>query len=615
MSQQERTEQWMMARRLRNALLATGLLGAAALTACSGVVGTPGTGTDAKARPDSTAAGGDGGTPSVDAGDRPAVVDPPVIVGPTIAESAGTLPMRRLTYREFDHMMARLLGETSPLASGANGWSPDTPNASGFIAPNEIAEYHAGKYAEAADMLVDAALLRAAAGGSTGKFVIPCKPTSAAGEATCAQEFINAFGMQAYRRPVAAAEATDLLAVFSAVRTTEGLSFTESIGAVAKAILQSPNFIYHWEVGPARPVVGSNGLIALGPWQIAARLATVLWEGMPDDELLKAAQNGELATPAQIVAQARRMLADPQAAQSLYSFHMQWLFNSDLRVNDLAEVTAKAGSLLTTAAAQGLQTEFTQFLLSVYGPAGDGTLNTLYTAPYAFVNHDLAAIYGVKGPDTGFAKVNLDPSQRAGIFTQVAFLAGIQDTVADNPIYRGIAIYSKVLCGTISPPPPDVPSVTFKPGGTTRQAYDKHGSSTCALGCHRLFDAPGFAFENFDGVGRYRTMEGTQPVDATGTFASPWTLNDMPGGSTFKFNDAVEMVKQLAVSSEAHACVDRQWARYVLGRMETAVDDGSIQAAYRAGAATAGFSLRDTLISLVSSKAFMYRKPSMGEPL
>jgi len=343
-------------------------------------------------------------------------------------------------------------------------------------------------------------------------------------------------------------------------------------------------------------------------------LAMSIWEGMPDDALFNAAQSGALSTPAQVLAQAERMLADPQATQSLYSFHLQWLFNMGFHVTDLSAMVGKPNSLLTDAAAQGLQTEFTQFISSVYVPPGDGTLNTLYTAPYAFVNKDLAAIYGVAGPAAGFSRVDLDPTQRAGIFTQVAFLAGIEDSIADNPVYRGLAIYTKALCGSIGGPPANVPSVNFTTGGTTRQAYDAHGSSQCASGCHSLFDPPGFAFENYDGAGRYRTTDGNQAVDATGTFSSPLKTGGM-AGTTFTFNNAVEFVKQLAASPEAQACVARQWARYALGRMEAQPDVGSLQVAYRAGTAAPGFSVRDMLTSLLASKAFTKRQRSDGEPM
>jgi len=538
------------------------------------------------------------------------------IIGPAATESAGALVMRRLTYREYDHMLTQLLGDTTSPASGANGWSPDEPADTGFISPNSVASYHVVEYNQTATALVDRAVKALAAGQKTGKFVLPsgCTAPTASQEMSCATKFITAFGLQAYRRPVAADEQADLVSLFSAVRTTAGLGFVDSIGALAKAMLQSPNFLYHWEIGPTKPALGSDSLLPLTSWQVASRLASTLWESMPDDALFTAAQSGSLSTSAQVSAQVARMLADPQAAQSLYSFHLQWLFNMGFHVTDLAAISAKPNSPLTDAAAAGLQSEFTQFLSSVYTPPGDGTLNTLYTAPYAFVNKDLAAIYGVTGPATGFAKVNLDPAQRAGIFTQVSFLAGIEDSVADNPVYRGLAIYTKALCGKIAGPPANVPTVNFMPGGSTRQAYDAHGSSTCAVSCHGLFDPPGFAFENYDGAGRYRTMDGTVPVDATGTFPSPIVAAGGPG-TTFAFNDAVSFVKQLAASPEAQACVARQWSRYSLGRMDDRTDLGSLQVAFNAGAATPGFSVRNMLTTLLSSRAFMFRRPSDGEPL
>jgi Protein of unknown function (DUF1592)/Protein of unknown function (DUF1588)/Protein of unknown function (DUF1585) len=335
-------------------------------------------------------------------------------------------------------------------------------------------------------------------------------------------------------------------------------------------------------------------------------LAMALWESGPDDTLLQAAQAGELATPAQITAQAMRLLADPRATHSLFSFHQQWLLNSSLRIGDVTEIQ-KSSPLWTQAAADGVQTEFTQFLSSVYA-TGDGTLNTLFTAPYSFVNKDLAAIYGVTGPATGFAKVAFDPTQRAGIFTQTAFLASLANDVVDNPIYRGFSIYVKVLCGTINPPPANVPPVNFIASGTTRQSFDAHGSSACAQGCHVYLDPPGFAFEHYDGIGQYRTTDNNLPVDSTGTFTTP-------GGTTLTFVDAIDLAKQLAQNSEVQVCMDRQWTRYMMGRFETPAEEGSLELALNSASKTPGFSLRDMLTTLLTSKSFMYRAPSAGETL
>jgi hypothetical protein len=529
-----------------------------------------------------------------------------VTTGTPPSESAGTLVMRRLTYREYDHMLADLLGDTTAPAEGGNAWSPDAPNAVGYVAPASVADLQVALYNQTANTVVETALQALAAGKTAGKLSIPCKtPTTSAAETTCATQFITSFGLQAFRRPVASPEQTDLLTLFTKVRGL-GLSFNESIGAIVKAMIQSPNFLYHWEMGPTAPVIGSDGLVPLTSWQLASRLASTIWETMPDDTLLQAAQAGQLTTPAQVASQVTRMLADPRAANGLFYFNEQWLFNFGSQGRDLTQPLTKSSSLYTANVAQGIATEFSDFVSSVY--TGDGTLKSLFTAPYTYVNRDLAAIYGVTGPATGFAKVALDATKRGGIFTQTAFLATLASDGADNPIYRGLSIYLKVLCGTIGSPPANVPAVTFIANGTTRQSYDAHGMSGCAAGCHNLFDPPGFSFENFDGNGSYRTTDANQAVDATGSFRTP-------ANATITFKNALDLSTQLAQSAEAQTCVDRQWTRFILGRPETTAESGSMSLAFQKAAATAGFSLRDLMATLLQSKAFMYRLPSPGEAI
>jgi hypothetical protein len=128
------------------------------------------------------------------------------------------------------------------------------------------------------------------------------------------------------------------------------------------------------------------------------------------------------------------------------------------------------------------------------------------------------------------------------------------------------------------------------------------------MACHGLFDPPGFAFEHYDGIGAYRTTEAGQPVDSTGTLLTP-------GRATIVFQSALDLSQQLADSPEAQSCVDRQWARYMLGRGETLADAGSLSVAYQKAMATPGFSVRDLMTTLIASKALMYRQPSPGEAL
>jgi hypothetical protein len=609
----------------RSSAVLTALLSLGTMGACTGHIGAstggatgnggsssgPGTGSTVGSGAGSTGGGGSSGT-GTDGGSTTATGSggtsavPIATTGATPAESAGPLVMRRLTYREYDHMLADLLGDTTAPAEGGNAWSPDAPNAVGYVAPNSVADLQVDLYNQTADTVVETAIAAAAAGKAAGKLTIPCKaPATTAAETTCATQLITTFGLEAYRRPVAVAEQTDLLSLFSKVRGL-GLSFNESIGAIVKGMIQSPNFLYHWEIGPTPPVVGSDGLAPLTSWQLASRLASTIWETMPDDKLLQAAQAGQLTTPAQVSTQVTRMLADARASNGLYDFHEQWLFNFGSQGRDVSQPLVKSSPLYTASVAQGIQTEFTDFISSVY--TGDGTLQTLFTAPYTFVNHDLGVLYGVTGPATGFAKVALDPTKRGGIFTQTAFLATLASDGADNPIYRGLSIYLKVLCGTIGSPPAVVPTVNFLANGTTRQSYEAHGMSDCAAGCHNLFDPPGFSFENYDGIGAFRTTDANLPVDSTGTFVTP-------ANATISFQNALDLSKQLAQSPEAQTCMDRQWTRYILGRPETAAESGSMSIAYQKAAATSGFSIRDLMATLVQSKAFMYRQPSAGEAL
>ena len=601
----------------RSSLLIVGLFSAGTLVACVGqiagssVTGTGG-GSGASGMGSASGSGGisgggpGGGANQTGAGGASTSGVAIVTSGTPPAESAGTLVMRRLTYREYDHMLADLLGDTTAPAEGGNAWSPDAPNAVGYVAPASVADLQVALYNQTANTVVETALQAVAAGKTAGKLSIPCKtPTTSAAETTCATQFITSFGLEAYRRPVNSTEQTDLLALFTKVRGL-GLSFNESIGAIVKSMVQSPNFLYHWEIGPTKPVVGSDGLVPLTSWQLASRLASTIWETTPDDTLLQAAQAGQLSTPAQVASQVTRMLADPRSANGLFYFNEQWLFNFGSQGRDLTQPLTKSSPLYTAAVAQGIATEFSDFVSSVY--TGDGTLKSLFTAPYTYVNHDLGAIYGVTGPATGFAKVSLDATKRGGIFTQTAFLATLASDGADNPIYRGLSIYLKVLCGTMGSPPANVPAVTFIANGTTRQSYDAHGMSGCAAGCHNLFDPPGFSFENFDGNGSYRTTDANQPVDATGSFVTP-------ANATITFQNALDLSTQLAQSAEAQTCVDRQWTRFILGRPETSAESGSMSLAFQKAAATTGFSLRDLMATLIQSKAFMYRLPSPGEAI
>jgi len=539
---------------------------------------------------------------------------PPAVGATPEAQSSGTMVMRRLTNTEYDNIVSHLVGDTTQPAASFT-IDPITP--SGYDAPNSVAEQNVLSYYEASFPLVQTAIANPTAAGD--QLVIPAT-TGVAG----ATQFINSFGLLAYRRPVAAEELSDLLSIVFDPSIAAGDSFSNAIGYVAAAMLNSPNFLYHWEIGPTEPTVGSAGpggaiagLVPLTPWQLAARLSMTLWADMPDAPLLQAAQNGGLSTTVGIQAQIARMYADPKFSQALYDLNLQWILQPAANITVLSQI-AHTSPLWSTAAADSLQGEFQTFVTAVY--TGDGTYETLMTAPYAFINSTLAPIYGVPAPSgTGFQQVQLNPAQRAGILTQAAFLASQADPGRDDPVRRGLGVYENMLCGAVDSPPAVMPPIptTAAAGTTTRDLFQANADlgPTCAS-CHAIFNPPGFAFENYDAVGAYRTTDNGSPVDSMGSFITPGGCKSGdPCGTKVTFHNAVDLSTQLATLPEARWCAERQWYRYAAARLETVAESGSLQVAYQAGAATPAFSLRDSLTALLTSTAFLYRTPSPGEVL
>lgn len=238
---------------------------------------------------------------------------------------------------------------------------------------------------------------------------------------------------------------------------------------------------------------------------------------------------------------------------------------------------------------------------------GDGTLEALLTAPTAFVSGALGWLYGVPDP-TGAAPERraLDPARRAGLLTGAAFLARHGNTHESHPVRRGKVVFERVLCGEVHPPPPSIPQV--KPPAadvTTRERYAQHARDPFCAGCHEDFDALGFAFEHYDGIGSFRERDGEKPVDASGEVT-------LAGGQTRRFRDAVELASILARSDDARRCVARQWFRYALARREAAAEASAL-AAIDDAFARSGHDLRALVVAVARSSAFLAPRPPVTE--
>jgi hypothetical protein len=333
---------------------------------------------------------------------------------------------------------------------------------------------------------------------------------------------------------------------------------------------------------------------------MASKLAYLFWATMPDDQLFTAAESHGLETPDQIAAQAQRLLADDRAKQGLTDFHLQWS-----EIGDLLQIP-KDESLTnySQAVAQSMLDETRNFVSSLFAGNAPATLSALLTSSQTVADANLAKIYGTTVSGAGAQPVTLDPKQRAGIFTHLAFLTAKADTGDSHPVKRGDGILRRLLCMEFKMPDNVPPVADSMPGGaTTRERFSMHDQMPCAT-CHVLIDPVGFAFEEYDAIGAFRTLDQGKPVDSTGSV--------MLNNSTLKFANAVELMDELAKLPDVQQCMATQWMRYAMRRREVAGETPSLKVATDAFG-KAGYDFKALLVALTRTRSFTYRSPSAGE--
>jgi Protein of unknown function (DUF1592)/Protein of unknown function (DUF1588)/Protein of unknown function (DUF1595)/Protein of unknown function (DUF1587)/Protein of unknown function (DUF1585) len=535
---------------------------------CVGNIGSAGDG-------DGVGSGPTGGT-STGTG----TVDPtmPVISGPTRPAA----PLRRLSRLQYNNTVRDLLGDTSLPADRFQA-EEVLGTYSGSAALARVSPIAADQYRNAAETLAATAVKKLSA-------LVSCTPADKATEEACATTFITDFGLRAYRRPLTADEITGKLEVFRKVRAVG--EFALGIQGVIAALLQSPHFLYRPELTAVGSTVGT--VVALGPYQVASRLSYFLLNTMPDQELFTAAKANRLASPEDIDVQARRLLKDPRAREAVGQFFGEWLI-----LNALDDMTKDAtlfpdfNDTLKAAMKQETLRFSTATVLD-----GDALLNTLLTSSQSFINAPLGKLYGVVA-GAEYGPVMLDPMQRSGLLTHASLLTRTAHDDSNSPTRRGKFVREAFMCQSPPPPPPGIPPLpAVKTGQTARERYKQHvANPTCAT-CHTMMDPVGFGFENYDAIGKYRTMEGGQPVDASGEVLQS---EDLDG----KFNGAVELSKKLAGSNNVRTCLASQWFRYALGRIEDAGDSASIMGAVDAFAPSGD--LRELIIATTKTDSFRAR--------
>jgi hypothetical protein len=500
-------------------------------------------------------------------------------------EIGASSALRRMTRDEYNNTVRDLLGDTTQPAN----LFPSDEKKLGVSVGGLVSSLLAEQLQAAAEGISERAL-------SKLDELLPCSPTSL-GEDVCAQKFIEDFGSRAFRRPLTAEEGDRLLALYASGKSAWG--FSAAIGLVIRAVLQSPHFLYVLELG-GDASAGAKQLLT--PWELASRLSYFLWSSMPDAELMALARSGALLEPQVIEAQARRMLTDDRARDSVRAFHVHWLELEGL------ETISKDPDYypdFDEGLRHSMREETERFV--EHAVLEDGRLGTLLGASYSFVDAKLATLYGAAAPSTAWQKTELPGGQRAGILTQASFLATQAKPNASSPVYRGKFVREALLCMTLPPPPPDLVIVPPNPdpNATTKQQFAQHSADPACSVCHRLMDPIGFGFEGYDGIGEFRSTQNGIAVDSGGEL---FETEDVDG----KFDGAVELAARLLASEQVRDCVARHWFRFAVKRGEVG-DAHSIGAAMLAFGES-GHDIRELLIAITLTDGFRYRKSEETSP-
>lgn len=494
----------------------------------------------------------------------------------------GRSPLRRLTRFEYSNTIEALLNDASspgqelPAELLGNGFGNDADNQP--TSPFLVEQYNT----------LAAELAPLAMSPEVASRYDDCVLGDSPDESQCAQAFITKFAEAAYRRPLESGEAQELLTLQQTLRT--GGDFSSSVLGVVEAILQSPDFLYRIEQGEP-----GQGVRRLTGHEMATRLSYFLWASPPDAELQAAAVSGVLSTPEGVAEQATRLLDAPKARNVV-----QFFFDSYLPISNLTDQTRDKALFPTFSAEIGsLQREEVSQLIMHQMFEAEGTWSSILTAPYTFVNEQLANFYGIDGVQGDeFVKVDLDTTKRLGLLTLGGMLTGTTVTNTTNPVRRGGFVLSHLLCIEV-PLPSEELAASIKPpdtntGSTGRERYTAHSEDPKCAGCHALLDPPGFGLENFDAVGLWRDQENGVTIDASGNLSG-----------IGEFSGPVELVQRLAENPNTYSCFAQQWQKFGYGRKLDTGDSCNTRQLSEAFEQS-GYDIKQLIQALIQTDGFQY---------
>ena len=431
------------------------------------------------------------------------------------------------------------------------------------------------------------------------RLIFACRPRTAdaAAETQCATQILSTLARRAYRRPVTAADRTRLLAFFDEGRKKG--SFDAGIQLALRRLLASPSFVFRVEDDPADAAGKARAVTDL---ELATRLSFFLWSTIPDEELLTLATEGRLHQPAIVRAQVKRMLKDAKSAAFVENFAGQWL-----HLRNLSTIAPNSDEFpdFDDDLRQAFRKEAELFFASIMDE--DRSVLDLMTADYSFVNERLARHYGVPGiTGSQFRRVTLPDDARRGLLGKGSVLLATSHADRTAPVVRGKWVMENLLGSPPPPPPPNVPALPAEPGKaprTMRERMEAHRANPACASCHKAMDPIGFAMENMDAIGAWRTVDAGVPIDASGQLTDGTPINGVSSLRNALMRKPVVIVETLT----------QKLMIYALGRGLQAEDMPTVRRIVR-DSSPGGYRFSALIQGIIDSPAFRMRGPSEQPP-
>jgi mono/diheme cytochrome c family protein len=422
------------------------------------------------------------------------------------------------------------------------------------------------------------------------RHIFLCRPESLREEGPCAERILAKLAHLAYRRPTTPADMSLLLDFYHQGRE-QGGNFDAGIRTALRVLLTSPDFLFRSEPDPKD--VAPGALYAVDDLALASRLSFFLWSSLPDEQLLQAAEHGKLADPKVYEQQIRRMLADPRSRALVENFAGQWLYLRNLQSArpDVQEFPDFDENLR-----RSMRTETELFFASIMRE--DRSVLELLTADYTFVNQRLAEHYGIPNVyGSQFRKIQVTDPARVGLLGHGSIHTVTSYPNRTSPVLRGKYILTNIL-GTPPPaPPPNVPALEENAPGkearSVRARLQEHRANPVCATCHNVMDPIGFALENFDAVGAWRTKEPGGAIDSSGQMANGTPVN---GPETLRAALTAEPEHFVGIVTE-------KLLTYALGRGLEAFDMPTVRSIVR-DAANDDYKFSAVVLGIANSTAF-----------